>query len=82
MLWVTLEIKELRKEYTDSSLCPNRPFKHLYPSQHYLYNGESGNQEVMDWEAGKNKMERRSIFLSSRMQIKFVGPFTEQFLDL
>lgn len=66
MHWGTLEIKKFRKEFRDFSVCPNRPL-----SQHYLYNGESGNQEVTNWGVGKSKMERKSNFSSSRMQLKF-----------
>lgn len=74
MHWGTLEIKEFRKEFRDFPFGPNRPL-----SLQYLYDGESGNQEVTNWGAGKCKMEMRSNFSSSRMQLKFVWTLLNNF---
>lgn len=55
MYWGTLEIKELRKEYRDSPLCPNRPFKYPSPLQHYLYDGKAETKRLWTGEQEKAK---------------------------
>lgn len=50
MHWHTVDIKVLRKEYRDSTFCPNRPFKYFSHSLHYLLNEESGDKEVSNKE--------------------------------